>query len=193
MAAAFARAVGPDGEVWAVDVHEDQQTRKGFRFVLVGGAELPFDESSFDFVVSNHVMEHVGGPEDQLTHLREIRRVLRPEGIAYISVPNKWRIVDRHFHLPFVSWLPRPVADRYVRWTRRGAWYDVDPPSRGRMRRLLTQATLEWEDCTLEAMRVMAETEGTGALQRRVLTAPAPVLRPGMAMVPSMIFIARRR
>lgn len=51
----------------------------------VDGEKLPFADASFDFVSCNHVLEHVFRTE----HLvKEIRRVLQPNGLAVISVPN---------------------------------------------------------------------------------------------------------
>ncbi len=44
--------------------------------------ELPFGQGSFDCVTSFGVLEHV--PQD-LASLREIRRVLRPQGLLYVS------------------------------------------------------------------------------------------------------------
>jgi SAM-dependent methyltransferase len=45
---------------------------------------IPFEENTFDVVLCNHVLEHV---RDDIQALREIRRVLRPEGFAILQVP----------------------------------------------------------------------------------------------------------
>lgn len=45
---------------------------------------LPFEDSSFDSVVLGEVIEHV---DDDVTALKESCRVLRPDGIAALSVP----------------------------------------------------------------------------------------------------------
>ena len=47
---------------------------------------LPFRDDSFDLVISHHVIEHVN---DQLAHLLELKRVLKPEGRLYLGCPNK--------------------------------------------------------------------------------------------------------
>ncbi|MDX2157809.1 MAG: methyltransferase domain-containing protein [Hyphomicrobiaceae bacterium] len=49
---------------------------------------LPFSGDSFDWVVCNHVLEHV--PDDRLA-MREIRRVLKPGGRAILQVPLAMR------------------------------------------------------------------------------------------------------
>jgi SAM-dependent methyltransferase len=58
--------------------------------VLAGDAEeLPFRDASFDFVYSMGVLHHV---PDLPAALREIRRVLRPEGAFWIGVYHKHSI-----------------------------------------------------------------------------------------------------
>lgn len=51
----------------------------------VDGEALPFTDGSFDFVSCNHVLEHIFETEK---FLKEIRRVLQPDGLAVVSVPN---------------------------------------------------------------------------------------------------------
>lgn len=46
--------------------------------------DMPFDESTFDLIVANHVLEHV---DDDLKALVEIRRVLKPGGHAILQTP----------------------------------------------------------------------------------------------------------
>ena len=57
-----------------------------FEFHQVSDEHLPFADATFDLVVSNHVIEHVG---DQRRHLTEIARVLKPGGCAYLATPNR--------------------------------------------------------------------------------------------------------
>ncbi len=46
--------------------------------------KLDFEDGSFDFIVCNHVLEHI--PTDHLA-MAEIKRVLKPEGKALLQVP----------------------------------------------------------------------------------------------------------
>lgn len=46
--------------------------------------DMPFDDESFDFVVANHVLEHVS---DDFKALAEIRRVLKTDGYAILQTP----------------------------------------------------------------------------------------------------------
>lgn len=51
----------------------------------------PFEDGSFDAVIASHVLEHFEFG-DMLKILREIHRVLKPEGILTISVPHAFSI-----------------------------------------------------------------------------------------------------
>jgi SAM-dependent methyltransferase len=46
--------------------------------------QLPFDDESYDFVFASHVLEHI--PDDEKA-ISEIRRILKPNGIAILPVP----------------------------------------------------------------------------------------------------------
>ncbi len=46
--------------------------------------DIPFDDGSFDYVMSNHVLEHV---EDEERAVSEIRRVLKDDGCWIFSFP----------------------------------------------------------------------------------------------------------
>lgn len=65
-----------------------------FRFVQqnLDGQPLPFTDGNFDFLSCNQVLEHIFETEKLV---RELRRVLRPEGLCIISVPNTAAWVNR--------------------------------------------------------------------------------------------------
>lgn len=48
---------------------------------------LPFPDRSCRFVYSSHTLEHLF-PDEAIRLLREVRRVLAPEGVARIAVPS---------------------------------------------------------------------------------------------------------
>lgn len=59
--------------------------RSGNNLCLADAVHMPFSSGLFDVVVSMHVLEHV---EPEKGMMDEIRRVLKPDGVLLISVPN---------------------------------------------------------------------------------------------------------
>ena len=58
---------------------------------------LPFDDCSFDVVVSDQVFEHV---VDYDSVLREIRRVLRKNGTSLHVFPSRYAPIEPHVYVP---------------------------------------------------------------------------------------------
>lgn len=85
------------------------------------GENLPFDDELFDGIVSTEVFEHV---ENRQLFIKELSRVLKPNGILIISSPNKLYPIDCEFHLPFLSYLPKKLADFYVKLSEKGLSYN---------------------------------------------------------------------
>jgi hypothetical protein len=77
----------------------------GSEVVRGDGCALPFRDDSFDYVFSNAVIEHVGGPERARRMLAESVRVARKGAIH--TTPNRWFPVEVHTQLPLLHWLPR--------------------------------------------------------------------------------------
>ncbi|MEX0864434.1 MAG: methyltransferase domain-containing protein [Acidimicrobiia bacterium] len=157
--------------VTAVDVRDQRMVADGFTFRRVDGTTLPFEGGSFDIVISNHVIEHVGGRSDQVSHLAEMRRLLARGGLGFLSVPNRWALVEPHFRLPFLSWVPRRWRTSYVRYAGRGDAYDCEPLSRPDLDSMLSETGFMFQHREVEAMRVTLELEGADTLARRLARA----------------------
>jgi len=59
---------------------------------VAAGRELPFEAGSFDGVVASSVLEYVADPAETA---REIARLLRPRGVAVVTVPDTSRMIRR--------------------------------------------------------------------------------------------------
>lgn len=154
--------------VESVDVTDSRQVREGYHFTLVQDTHLPFPNGTFDVVISNHVIEHVGDLQAQRHHLAELHRVMAPGGVGYLSVPNRWMLVEPHFQLAFLSWLPRPWRSPYVRLRQRGQLYDCEPLQLHELDRLLEQAGFEWSHLEAQAVQALFHTEPTHSLLTRM-------------------------
>lgn len=58
---------------------------RGYRAEQGSLTDMPFADSSFDIITLKHTLEHVPDP---MKALREVRRVLRPGGVAFVMVPD---------------------------------------------------------------------------------------------------------
>lgn len=91
---------------------------------------LPFPNNMFDIVILNGVLEWIPKSlnidkctpnEIQHAFLKEIGRVLKPKGVLYIGIENRfaWQYWvgtrEEHTGLPFISIIPRNLADIYSR------------------------------------------------------------------------------
>ncbi|HET7275113.1 MAG TPA: class I SAM-dependent methyltransferase [Longimicrobiaceae bacterium] len=101
-------------------------------------------EDTFDLIVLDNVYEHLPRQADALG---AITRALRPGGALYLLTPNRLWPIEAHYGLPFLSYLPLPLANRYLRVSRRGTDYtdaSYAPTYWGLRRRLTAQPELEW-------------------------------------------------
>ncbi len=193
IAASLAEVVGADGEMHSADVVDIRIETTGYEFHLVEGTTLPFPDETFDAVISNHCIEHTGGRSEQELHLRELGRVLRPGGIGYLAVPNRWGPVEPHFRLLGLSWLPtNGLQSRYVRMARRGECYDCRLLSRSELRSMFAAAGLDASERTIEALHVMAAVEEPSRTLRTLSHIPNPLLRAGLVAVPTLVFTFSR-
>lgn len=58
-----------------------------FQLIQSDGLFLPFKDNSFDHIICSEVLEHVHAYQSML---REIKRLLKPNGHLCISVPRTW-------------------------------------------------------------------------------------------------------
>ncbi|MEO8161741.1 MAG: class I SAM-dependent methyltransferase [Arenimonas sp.] len=176
-------------EVHAVDVVDNRMVEEGYRFQLVQDTKLPYEDTCFDLVLSNHVIEHVGDPAAQALHLGEVGRVLRREGTGYLAVPNRWMLVEPHYHLAFLSWLPRSWRSPYLRAAGRGDFYDCEPLRLPELERCLAAAGFGFRNRGVEALRATFEIERAQAPATRWLRrVPDALLQPFQRLIPTHIY-----
>ncbi len=183
IAAAGARTTGVD-----IDEPGLAQARARFGdrvdFRVARGENLPFPDASLDLVVFNHIYEHVVDPEAVVA---EIRRVLAPQGVLYLGVGHKHQILEPHYKLPFLSWLPQPAANRYMRLTGKGESYYERYYSRPALRRLV--AAFDVWDYTLPVLADPVAFAGGDLIPTWSARIPEPVLAAALPLVPTYIWV----
>jgi SAM-dependent methyltransferase len=86
------RVVGVDVDADAVAYARSRYGGENVEFEAMDVASLAFDDASFDVVVSFETIEHL---PDRDAFLREVARVLRPEGTFVVSTPNAPRTTEQ--------------------------------------------------------------------------------------------------
>jgi SAM-dependent methyltransferase len=181
-------------DVTAVDVCDSRLVRDGYVYEQVQGVELPFADATFDVVITNHVIEHVGDATAQRKHLTEIHRVMRPDGIGYLAVPNRWMLTEPHFQLKFLSWWPHSWRTPYLRLMRRGTFYDCEPLQMRQLEHMLADAGFRYRNVCIEAWRMTFEIERQRAIGTHLLRVmPDAVLASLRRVIPTLIYLVQRR
>ena len=190
LADACAEAVGIDVDRQAIAAAAaSAQGRSSPVFLVASGQALPFAAGSFDVVVCNHVYEHV---PDAAALMAEIHRVLAPGGTCYFAGGHLLQLVEPHYRLPLLSWLPRPLADAYLRLSGRGRRYEERFVMPWRVRRLFGS----FAAAELVSARMLLDPAGfrlgpawAGRVTRRL---PAGLLRAAALWLPTQVWLLRR-
>lgn len=87
--------------------------------------KIPFEDGSFDLIVSNQVLEHV---EDLDGTLAELARLIRKDGLLLFLFPTREVIREAHCGVPFLHWLERSLSriTYAARWHRTGIGFDKE-------------------------------------------------------------------
>ena len=164
------------------------------RTCVADGGRLPVSAATFDLLIVNHVYEHVPEPR---TLFAEVSRTLRPGGCAYVTAGSRWALLEPHYRLPFLSWLPAGLADRYVRATGRGEGYrGIRFLGYRALRRTLAVDGIRAADITERAIRSTlaseAATKRASAWRpawRLLALAPGPARRAVLRRGPQWFFL----
>src|SRR4051794_10222481 len=178
------------GQVTGVDIDEPGLARARERFghevefLPASGDQLPLPDRSVDVVVFNHIYEHV---VDADAVMDEIRRVLRPHGIVYLGLGNRLGVVEPHYKLPFLSYLPPAVANVYVRAAIRAEGYH-ERFRTGRGLRRMVHDLFVW-DYTLPIIADPDRFCARDIVPEALSKVPAGVLDCAKGLLPTYIWI----
>lgn len=173
----------------AVDVYDNRLVTEGYKYTEVKGTRLPFEDQAFDIVLSNHVIEHVGDRSAQLEHLSELRRVMKLDGLGYLAVPNRWMLIEPHYKLAFLSWLPRHWRSPYLRFRNKGNIYDCEPLQMRQLEQMLSESGLLGLNIGVDALRATLAIEKPGTWGHRLSRdMPAWLITPFNRFIPTLIY-----
>jgi ubiquinone/menaquinone biosynthesis C-methylase UbiE len=130
----FRMSVGVDIDQEALQYARQHSLSPRVHFLTADSMRLPLRNNSIDVIVCNHIYEHVPQAERLMD---EIYRVLKKEGCCYFAAGNKYMVLEGHYGLPFLSWVPKRVAHLYLRITGKGDFYYEEHRSLGGLKQLM--------------------------------------------------------
>lgn len=129
----FDKVIGIDIDKKAVNFANNKYMNNGLEFRIGDAMNLDFPDNTFDVVVCAQVYEHVSNPKKMLD---EIYRVLKPSGICYFAAINKYWPKEAHYNLLFLSYLPKKIANIYVKLFHKADKYWETPLSWRQLKRI---------------------------------------------------------
>jgi 2-polyprenyl-3-methyl-5-hydroxy-6-metoxy-1,4-benzoquinol methylase len=130
----FGEVVGIDIDRPAVEYAKATHKKDNLVFIQADSLKIEMPENYFDAVICAQIYEHV---PDAAMMMDEIYRILKPGGVCYFAAGNRLNIIEPHYHLPFLSVFPRPLAHLYVKWSGKGSLYYEKHLSYWALRRLV--------------------------------------------------------
>lgn len=160
----FKNVVGGDIDKTAITFAKKNFKRSNLVFKTEDAMNLSFRDNSFDVVVCTHVYEHVSNPKKMFD---EIYRVLKPGGACYLAAINSLWPIEPHYNLPFLSWLPKKIADKYVSFLGKSKEYYEHPQTYWGLKKITTKFIVwEYTQKILQNPRVFGfENKITGLLK----------------------------
>lgn len=144
----FRMAIGMDIDQEAVQYAKARTPLPQVQFLIADSMVFPFRNNSIDVIVCNHIYEHVPYA-DQL--MDEIYRVLKEKSFCYFSAGNKYMIIEGHYGLPFLSWVPKSLAHLYLKMTGKGDFYYEEHRSLRGLKKLVKRFRIH--DYTISVIR----------------------------------------
>lgn len=136
LAKSFNKVYGIDIDQSGIKFAQNNFKKKNLHFIKVSAEKIPFKPSSFEVVICTHVYEHVNNPK---LLMQEIYRVLKPKGVCYFAAINAIWPIEPHYNLPFLSYLPKRLANYYVKALGKANKYYENPMFIWQLRKLVSK------------------------------------------------------
>jgi ubiquinone/menaquinone biosynthesis C-methylase UbiE len=91
------KVYGVDIDAGTIEYAKTNYSAVNIEYLVGDGQRIPLQDNSIDTVVTFETIEHI---KDYRKFIDELKRVLKPDGVAIVSTPNDLEFVEgNHFHL----------------------------------------------------------------------------------------------
>ena len=116
----FSKTIGIDIDKEAINYALKNFNNQKITFFQASYDDERITKQRFDVITCSHIYEHVSDSKDLLD---TIYNILEPGGVCYFVGGNRFKIIEPHFKLPFLSFLPKKVARLYLKLTKKEGDY----------------------------------------------------------------------
>lgn len=183
------KVIGIDPESWTRWQHFQEQA-PGLKFHVGSYRDLTrlLAPESIDVVVCNQVYEHVDDPK---ALLEAIKQIMKPGGVCYFAGPNLLWPIEPHVFWPFVHWLPRAFAQRWMRrlGSTQADALDAWSWSYWRLTRLFRHTGFDFAGAIHARVRAGASAVNAGRLLRLAAKLPRGFFAVLAPLAPGFVFV----
>lgn len=129
----FRKVIALDVDKVGLASGRQHSRQSNIEYICGDGTNAGLADESVDVVICNQIYEHV---DNQVGLMDEIYRILRDDGFCYFGAGNRYVLIEGHYFLPFLSWLPHRLADVYMKIMGKKGKYDVRLLSLGKLKKL---------------------------------------------------------
>ena len=185
----FKNTVGIDIDTTGIKFAKESFENKNLNFYNCSHEDSMLGNEKFDVVICTHIYEHVDNPK---TLMDSIHRVLKPGGVCYFVAGNRHKIIEPHFKLPFLSFLPKRIGRLYIKLLKKEGEYYQKHLSFFKLKKLVNKFTLF--DYTTETIRNPKKYYSTdlveeGSILQRIYVGLTKVL---YFLIPTYIWILKK-
>lgn len=158
----FAKVTGIDIDSKTINLASKTFKKDNLTFIETPIEENKFKDESFDVVTCSHIYEHV--PSDIIL-MDEIYRLLKPGGVCYFAAGNRFQIIEVHYRLPFLSYLPKKLSNIYIRLFTNEKYYYENHKSLRNLKKLVKK--FHTTDYTLDVLKYPSKYSANEMLKEK--------------------------
>ncbi|MCP4705534.1 MAG: class I SAM-dependent methyltransferase [candidate division Zixibacteria bacterium] len=130
----FKEVIALDTDESVLKMNRRLSDQDNIKYICCKDGNLSIDDLTIDVVICDRFYSRVDNPEELLY---EIYRVLKYDGFCYFSAYNKMSLIERHFSIPFLSWVPGWVAEILMKLSGRKGKYNYKLLRLSKLRKLI--------------------------------------------------------
>jgi ubiquinone/menaquinone biosynthesis C-methylase UbiE len=132
----FKKVFAIDIDSDAIKFAEENFSSNKLEFVESSVEDLKYKNEKFDVITCSHIYEHV---PDANKLIEKIYDLLKPGGVCYFAAGNRYKVIEGHYKLPFLSFFPKPISNIYLKLTGKGSVYYENHLSLPKLQNLVSE------------------------------------------------------